>query len=86
MLRVDRLQVLFGSRNVGTLARTRDDLCAFEYSTDWLDDGFSGNLEVLRGKTITTLKDFITLLGLYNVAKPFTWLSLFYAARPFLRC
>ena len=35
------LNVLYHSRNVGRLALTRENLCAFEYDSNWLFDGFS---------------------------------------------
>ena len=43
MQRIDRIQVLYENRDVGTLARTKDDLFAFEYHDDWLHSGFSLN-------------------------------------------
>ena len=42
MIRVDRLIVKYHDRVVGTLSLTPDNkLCAFEYDTTWLVDGFS---------------------------------------------
>lgn len=38
---IDRIEVSYGGRKVGTLAATRDDLFPFEYADSWLADGFS---------------------------------------------
>lgn len=42
MMKIDRLTVRYHGRVVGTLSLTPDDkLCAFEYSREWLSEGFS---------------------------------------------
>lgn len=41
-MKTDKLMVKYHDRTVGTLALTPDDrLCAFEYDSAWLSDGFS---------------------------------------------
>ena len=42
MIKIDRLTVKYHNKVVGTLSLTPDNkLCAFEYDTTWLVDGFS---------------------------------------------
>ncbi len=41
MDRLDRLDVFYHNRKVGTLGLYRNRLAAFEYDADWLSDGFS---------------------------------------------
>ena len=38
---IKQIEVLFANRLVGRLALTKEGLCAFEYSADWLNSGFS---------------------------------------------
>lgn len=38
---IRQIEVIFDNRLVGHLALTREGLCAFEYSVDWLRSGFS---------------------------------------------
>ena len=41
-MKTDKLMVKYHDRTVGTLTLTPDDrLCAFEYDSAWLSDGFS---------------------------------------------
>ena len=41
-MKTDKLTVKYHDRTVGTLTLTPDDrLCAFEYESAWLSDGFS---------------------------------------------
>ena len=37
------IEVFLGGRKVGTLARSREGLIAFQYDGDWLADGYSIN-------------------------------------------
>lgn len=43
MQQIDKLSVFYQDSKVGSLALTRDNLCAFEYDATWLDCGFSLN-------------------------------------------
>lgn len=38
---IKQIEVLFGNQLVGRLALTKEGLCAFEYSVEWLSSGFS---------------------------------------------
>lgn len=40
-LKIDMLNVIYQGRNVGILAETPDGLAAFQYSSEWLQNGFS---------------------------------------------
>src|SRR5690554_5602403 len=41
MNKINEIRVLMNEAEVGRLALTSDHLCAFEYSSTWLDHGFS---------------------------------------------
>jgi HipA-like protein len=41
MKKINKLDVIYNSRKVGTLALYKERLAAFEYDKDWLADGFS---------------------------------------------
>ena len=38
---IKRIEVIYDNRLVGRLALTKESLCAFEYSAEWLNSGFS---------------------------------------------
>ena len=38
---IKQVEVFYNDRSVGRLALTKERLCAFEYSADWLSSGFS---------------------------------------------
>ena len=38
---IKQIEVIYDNRLVGRLALTKESLCAFEYSTEWLNSGFS---------------------------------------------
>lgn len=38
---IKQIEVFYNNRQVGRLALTKDGLCAFEYSTAWIETGFS---------------------------------------------
>lgn len=38
---IKQIEVIYNNRLVGRLALTREGLCAFEYSAEWLSSGFS---------------------------------------------
>ena len=41
---IKQIEVSFNNNLVGRLALTREGLCAFEYSAEWLATGFSISL------------------------------------------
>ena len=38
---IKQIEVIYADRVVGRLALTKESLCAFEYSAEWLASGFS---------------------------------------------
>ena len=38
---INQIEVVYHNRLVGRLALTKDNLCAFEYSAEWQNSGFS---------------------------------------------
>ena len=38
---IKQIEVIYDNRLVGRLALTKEGLCAFEYSAEWLNTGFS---------------------------------------------
>lgn len=41
MNNIKQIEVIYDNRLVGRLALTKEGLCAFEYSAEWLGSGFS---------------------------------------------
>lgn len=41
MQKINELKVFYKSRQVGTMAAYKNYLAAFEYTTEWLAEGFS---------------------------------------------
>lgn len=41
MQKINELKVFYKSRHVGTMAAYKNYLAAFEYTTEWLAEGFS---------------------------------------------
>ncbi len=37
---IKQIEVIYDNRLVGRLALTKESLCAFEYSAEWLNSGF----------------------------------------------
>ncbi len=42
---IRQIEVIYDNRPVGRMALTKDGLCAFEYSNEWLNSGFSTCVE-----------------------------------------
>lgn len=40
MNNIKQIEVIYDNRLVGRLALTKEGLCAFEYSAEWLGSGF----------------------------------------------
>lgn len=74
------LQVKFENKTVGTLAITRENVVAFEYSNEWLDSRNSGGFSIsplslpLEKKVfIPKFDPFNGLFGVFNDSLPDGW-------------
>jgi len=38
---IKQIEIIYGNSLLGSLVLTKEELCAFEYSTEWLSMGFS---------------------------------------------
>ena len=73
---VQSLQVFYDEQLVGTLALRRDNLCAFEYSVQWLEEGFSISpliLPLKPGVFTSKWDPFDGLFGVFNDSLPDGW-------------
>lgn len=70
------LKVFFNEILVGTLATTKDNLVAFEYDEDWLNNGFSispFSLPLEKKVFIPKIEPFNGLFGVFNDSLPDGW-------------
>ena len=70
------LKVFYNDRLVGTLAKTPDRLVAFEYDTDWLNNGYSispFSLPLQKKVYIPKYEPFEGLFGVFNDSLPDGW-------------
>jgi serine/threonine-protein kinase HipA len=70
------LNVFYHERLVGRIALTPDNLCAFEYSGDWLKDGFAISpfkLPLQKGVFIARRTPFDGNFGVFNDSLPDGW-------------
>ena len=73
---VKSLQVFYNDQLVGTLALRRDNLCAFEYDAEWLQNGFSISpllLPLKAGVFTSEWAPFDGLFGVFNDSLPDGW-------------
>ena len=74
MIKIDRLTVKYHNKVVGTLSLTPDNkLCAFEYDTTWLVDGFSISpleLPLKQGLFIAKKTPFYGNFGVFEDSLP----------------
>lgn len=73
---VDKLEVYYAGRHVGTMAPYRRYLTAFEYSADWLQNGFSispFSLPLTSGVKIAKIDPFDGLFGVFADSLPDGW-------------
>ena len=73
---VDRLEVFCGGRHVGTMAPYQKYLTAFEYSAEWLQNGFSVSpfsLPLLPGVKIARADPFGGIFGIFADSLPDGW-------------
>ncbi|MCD6322297.1 MAG: type II toxin-antitoxin system HipA family toxin [Clostridiales bacterium] len=76
MERVKQLTVRYNSRFVGTMALYREQVGAFEYSSEWLADGFSlspFSLPVEKRVYIPKIDPFEGLFGVFDDSLPDGW-------------
>ena len=74
MIKIDKLKVMYHDRMVGTMSLTPDNkLCAFEYSPEWLMDGFSLSpleLPLKKGLFIAKPSPFFGDFGVFEDSLP----------------
>lgn len=73
---INQLEVMCGNRQVGRLAMTKDDLCAFEYSAEWLSSGFSISpfeLPLRNGVFVAKQRPFEGGFGVFDDCLPDGW-------------
>lgn len=73
---VKSLEVFYNNQIVGTLALRPDNLCAFEYHPDWLQNGFSISpliLPLKSGVFTSKWEPFEGLFGVFNDSLPDGW-------------
>lgn len=73
---IRQIEVIYDSRQVGHLAMTKDGLCAFEYSAEWLSSGFSISpfeLPLQSGVFIAKPRPFEGGFGVFDDCLPDGW-------------
>lgn len=73
---VKQIEVVYDNRLVGRLALTKDGLCAFEYSADWISSGFSVSpfeLPLRSGVFIAKPRPFEGGFGVFDDCLPDGW-------------
>ena len=76
MKTVDKLEVYCGGMHIGTMAPYRRYLTAFEYSPEWLQNGFSispFSLPLVPGVKIAKINPFDGLFGVFADSLPDGW-------------
>lgn len=70
------LKVFYNDINVGILAKTENNLVAFEYDKNWLENGFSispFSLPLIKRVFISKYEPFKGLFGVFNDSLPDGW-------------
>ena len=73
---IKQIEVIYANRIVGRLALTKESLCAFEYSTEWLVSGFSISpfeLPLRSGVFIAKPRPFEGGFGVFDDCLPDGW-------------
>ena len=73
---IKQLEVLYANKLVGRLALTKDGLCAFEYSAEWLSSGISISpfeLPLQSGVFIAKPRPFEGGFGVFDDCLPDGW-------------
>ena len=76
MQTVDKLEVYYAGKHVGTMAPFRRYLTAFEYSDEWLQSGFSVSpysLPLTSGVKTAKYDPFDGLFGIFADSLPDGW-------------
>ncbi len=76
MSSVKQVEVVYSNRPVGRLALTREGLCAFEYSAEWIASGFSispFDLPLQGGVFVAKPRPFIGGFGVFDDCLPDGW-------------
>lgn len=76
MDRLNKLEVFYHDRHVGTMALYQNRLAAFQYSSDWLKDGFSispFSLPLEKKVFIPQIEPFEGLFGVFADSLPDGW-------------
>ena len=71
-----QIEVIYGNRPVGRLALTKEGLCAFEYSAEWIGSGFSISpfeLPLKSGVFIAKSRPFDGGFGVFDDCLPDGW-------------
>lgn len=71
-----QIEVVYGNRPIGRLALTKEGLCAFEYSAEWLGSGFSISpfeLPLKSGVFIAKSRPFDGGFGVFDDCLPDGW-------------
>ena len=73
---IKQIEVIYADRVAGRLALTKEGLCAFEYSTEWLAPGFSISpfeLPLRSGVFIAKPRPFDGGFGVFDNCLPDGW-------------
>jgi serine/threonine-protein kinase HipA len=73
---IKQIEVIYKSRLVGRLALTKEHLCAFEYSSEWISSGFSISpfeLPLRSGVLIAKPRPFDGGFGVFDDCLPDGW-------------
>ena len=79
MDRISVISVLIAQRRVGRLALTQEGLCAFEYDSEWVEDGYSISpfyLPLKGGLQIAKRDPFAGGFGVFDDSLPDGWGNL----------
>lgn len=71
-----QIEVVYGNRPIGRLALTKEGLCAFEYSAEWIGSGFSISpfeLPLKSGVFIAKSRPFDGGFGVFDDCLPDGW-------------
>ena len=76
MNKIKSLQVFYNENKVGTLALMRNNIVAFEYDNEWLNNGFSispYSLPLKKQVFIPKIEPFDGLYGVFSNSLPDGW-------------